>query len=289
MMNASEVANALFVAWETGNVEGAAGLLADDFRLTGPAPVPLDKRAFLSFQQVHNEAFADWKFNPQEAGKEGDQVRFHIQITATHTGAYDVGKLGLPVPPVLATGKRRQWPAELFTFTVNDGRIASLHVDTQPGSGVLGTLEWLGVVLPAPSAPSPREMGRRWAELWNAGADLAVIDELVAPDFVSHGAPPGLPAGREGVRQWVGIFHRAFPDLYSTVEDLIVEGDKVVERFSAGGTQRGDFFGIPPSGKKATTTGINILRIADGQVVEHWGNGDDLGFMQQLGVIPSMG
>lgn len=288
-MNASEVANALLVAWEEDDLDRTVSLLADDFVLTGPAPVPLHKQAFLLFRQVHREAFADWKFNPREVKSQGSQVKLNVQITATHTGTYDVGKLGLPVPPIPATGKRRQWPTDELTFTIKDGQIASLHVETPPGSGVLGALEWLGVALPAPSAPSPREIGHRWAELWNAGVDLALIDELVAPNFVSHSAPPGLPAGREGVKQWVTLFHRAFPDLYSTVEDLIVEGDKVVERFSGGGTHRGDFFGIPPTGKKATTTGINILRIADGQIVEHWGNGDDLGFMQQLGVIPSMG
>lgn len=285
-MNTTETAKAALAAWEAHDPGTMAGFLMDDFVLTGPAPVPLDKQAFLVFQQVHNGGFADWKFNPEVLEAQGDRVKMRIQITATHTGTFHVDKLGLPVPPVLATGKRRQWPQELLTFTVKDGRIASLHVDTQPEGGVTGTLIWLGVDLPAPKAVLPKDLGYRWAELWNANVDLALVDELVAPEFVSHGAPAGLPAGPEGVKMWVTIFHQAFPDIYSRAEDVIVEGDKVVERFTAGGTHQGNFFGIPPTGKKGMITGINILRVANGKIVEHWGNSDDLGMLQQLGIIP---
>lgn len=285
-MNATETAKTALATWEAHDPGKMASLLADDFILTGPVPVPLDKQAFMVFQQVHNEAFADWKFNPEVLEAQGDRVKMRIQITATHTGSLDVGKLGLPMPLIPATGKRRQWPQELFTFIVKDSRVSSLHVDTQPEGGVLGTLAWLGIDLPAPGAMSPKDLGYRWAELWNANVDLAIIDELVAPDFVSHSAPVGLPAGREGVKQWVSLFHKAFPDIYSTAEDVIVDGDKVVERFIAGGTHQGEFFGIPPTGKKGMITGINILRVANGKIVEHWGNSDDLGLLQQLSVVP---
>jgi steroid delta-isomerase-like uncharacterized protein len=131
-------------------------------------------------------------------------------------------------------------------------------------------------------------LAHRWAEIWNAGSDLAQIDELVTPDFVSHSAPPGLPGGPAGVKQWAGIFHTAFPDIYSVVDDVIAEGDRVVERFHSGGTHRGEFFGIPPTGRSGEISGINIFRIAGGRIAEHWGNSDDLGLMQQLGIIPAM-
>jgi predicted ester cyclase len=286
-MNPAAIAKAALSAWEEGNPAKTAELLAEDFTLIGPAPVPLDKSAFLAFQQVHNEGFADWKFNPEVAEERDDYVRLDIQITATHTGVYDVSKLGLPVPPIPATGKRRQWPQESLTFTVKEGKISSIHAQVAPEGGIAGTLAWLGVELPEPAALSPREIGHRWAQLWNAGVDLAIIDEMVADDFVSHSAPPGLAPGREGVKQWVAIFHKAFPDIYSKVEEVIVEGDKVVERFSAGGTHQGEFFGIPPTGRRGSITGINILRIANGKVVEHWGNSDDLGMLQKLGIIPA--
>ena len=133
-----------------------------------------------------------------------------------------------------------------------------------------------------------RNLGHRWAELWNADRSLDVIDEIVDESFVSHGAPPGLPPGKEGVRIWASIFRKAFPDVRSIAEDVIVEGDKVVERFTAWGTFNGEFMGIPPTGKAGSTTGINIFRVANGKIVEHWGNSDDLGMMQKIGVIPMM-
>jgi steroid delta-isomerase-like uncharacterized protein len=133
----------------------------------------------------------------------------------------------------------------------------------------------------------PTSIAHRWTELWNTTSDLAIIDDLVTPDFVSHSAPPGLPGGPAGVKAWVQIFRTAFPDLYSVADDIITAGDRVVERFHAGGTHRGAFFGIPPTGRRGEITGINIFRVVDGRVAEHWGNSDDLGLLQQLGVIPT--
>jgi hypothetical protein len=82
---------------------------------------------------------------------DGDTVRMTIQITATHTGAFDVSKLGLPVPPIAATGKHRAWPVEHMAITVENGLISRLEVNNEPGGGVVGTLEWLGVRVPAPA------------------------------------------------------------------------------------------------------------------------------------------
>ena len=139
------------------------------------------------------------------------------------------------------------------------------------------------------STEQNRQLGARWAELWNADKSLDVVDEIVDENFISHSTPAGLPPGREGVRIWATVFRTAFPDIQATADDVIVEDDKVVERFSASGTFKGEFMGIPPTGKSGGTTGINIFRVANGKIVEHWGNSDDLGMMQQMGVIPSMG
>jgi len=125
-------------------------------------------------------------------------------------------------------------------------------------------------------------------ECFNQG-NLAVADELLAADYVDHAAPPGLPAGVEGFKQLVAIYRTAFPDLHVTIEDQIAEGDKLATRFTASGAHQGELMGIAPTGKKVTVTGIAIERIVDNKIVEHWLVSDQLGMLQQLGVIPAQG
>ena len=114
--------------------------------------------------------------------------------------------------------------------------------------------------------------------------------ESLAPDFVAHmpGAPE--PMNREAFIQFQGVILSAFPDFAPTLEDQIAEGDKVANRvvFHAG-THKGDFQGIPPTGKPVTITAITIDRVAGGKIVEHWIEFDALGMMQQLGAVPAPG
>jgi predicted ester cyclase len=121
------------------------------------------------------------------------------------------------------------------------------------------------------------------------GGDLSVMDELVAEDFLDHSALPGTPPGREGAKEFVRIFHAGFPDLSLTNEDIIEEGDKVVHRYVLRGTHQGEFMGIPPTGNRIEVHGIDELRVAGGKIVERWGQVDQLGLMQQLGVVPPPG
>ncbi len=131
-------------------------------------------------------------------------------------------------------------------------------------------------------------MRRFYEEAFNK-KNRAAIDEFIDPTQVDHAAPPGTPGGLEGARQTVTMYLTAFPDLYFMVEDFIAEGDKVVARLTVRGTQQGVFMGIPPTGKHATVTAIDINRMAGGKSVEHWLEMDTLGLLQQLGVIPAPG
>ncbi len=121
-------------------------------------------------------------------------------------------------------------------------------------------------------------------DVYNQG-NLAAIDDYVAADFVIH-APSEDIHGPAGARQFVAGLRKAFPDFHITIEDQIADGDRVVTRWTAEGTHLGEFQGIPPTGKHGTMTGIDIDRVVDGKVVECWVNEDDLGLLQQLGVIP---
>ena len=128
-------------------------------------------------------------------------------------------------------------------------------------------------------------MRKFFEELFNAG-DLSVADEIVGANYLNHNAMPGEVPGREGLKAFVTSLRMSFPDLRLTVEDLIAEEDKVVTRFSASGTQRGEFAGIPATGRPVQISAINIHRLRDGQIHEAWLNWDVLGLMQQLGVLP---
>ena len=125
-------------------------------------------------------------------------------------------------------------------------------------------------------------------EVWNQGK-LDVIDEIFATDYVGHYVGSPDIHGPEGEKQFVTMYRTAFPDFHVTVHDMIAEGDKVIGRWTATGTHKGDLMGIPPTGVQETHTGITIERIADGKVVEVWINWDALGMLQQLGVIPPLG
>ena len=137
------------------------------------------------------------------------------------------------------------------------------------------------------SPEAHKALFRRFAdEALNRG-NLDAIDEFMPPNFVEHEPLPVPAAGREGVKQFFAQLRSGLPDLQMTIEDLIAEGDRVVARFVVRGTHQGAFLGIPPTGKSVGFTGIDIVRIANGRIVEHWGNTDTLGFLQQLGAIPA--
>src|SRR6266511_34108 len=123
-------------------------------------------------------------------------------------------------------------------------------------------------------------------EVWSRGR-LDVIDELIADEFVATviGAPEQI-RGPQGFREFVGLYRKAFPDLRITIDEQIAEGESVVTRWTATGTNEGELMGMAATGKQATTAGINVNRVSGGKLVEGWGLFDQLGLLQQLGAVP---
>jgi predicted ester cyclase len=120
-------------------------------------------------------------------------------------------------------------------------------------------------------------------EVYNRG-DLAVVDEVAASNLVIH-VPSRDIHGREGAKQYVTALRTGFPDLHFTVEDQVAEGDLVVTRWTARGTHRGSFEGVPATGREVRLAGTDIDRLVGGEVVECWAQVDELGLMRQLGAI----
>ena len=118
--------------------------------------------------------------------------------------------------------------------------------------------------------------------------NLAVADEIIHPDFFDHTNPPGMQHGINGHKAIVALFRASFPDLQWQIDDMLAVDDKVVIRTTMRGTHRGEFFGIPPTGRHVVVSGTHVLRLAGGKIVEHWGNNDDLGLIRQIGALPAL-
>jgi steroid delta-isomerase-like uncharacterized protein len=136
------------------------------------------------------------------------------------------------------------------------------------------------------SAQDHKTITRRYFEdVWNR-KDLAAIDELVAADVVGH--VPGTTIRDVTVlKERVNTLYAIYSEPHFTVEDQIAEGDKALVRWTFRGTHTGDYMGRQATGKQVTATGMNLFRLANGKIAEIWLNADDLGELQQLGVIPA--
>ena len=118
---------------------------------------------------------------------------------------------------------------------------------------------------------------REQEELWTCTGNLDAAQELFVPEQA------------EAAKQEAADFRQGFPDVVSTIEDLIAEGDKVVARWRARATHQGEYMGIPPTGKEVEFTGISVYRIEAGKIAESWNVEDELGLMRQIGAVAELG
>jgi steroid delta-isomerase-like uncharacterized protein len=137
------------------------------------------------------------------------------------------------------------------------------------------------------AAMTNKDVITRFVDEFQTGHDWAAFDELLHPDVVDHGRDPDVPAGREGVRLLFEGMLAAFPDLRAEILDQAAEGDKVWTHKVFRATHEGEFSGIPATGREVEFRVIDIVRIRDGQIVEHWNVLDRLTLLQQLGAVPA--
>jgi steroid delta-isomerase-like uncharacterized protein len=138
----------------------------------------------------------------------------------------------------------------------------------------------------------PQQLAAREGEvvgyaMEDAAQRLVALDEVLAPDAKIHVPGNGGPMNPDEYKRFLAQFYRAFPGLQVTIEDEVTEGDKMTARWTIRGEHKGDFRGLPATGKPVTLTGIAIWRIVDGKTAEEWVEWDALGLMQQLGAIPA--
>jgi steroid delta-isomerase-like uncharacterized protein len=133
-------------------------------------------------------------------------------------------------------------------------------------------------------------VARGLAEQVFSEGDLDVFEEIIADSYVNHSIPvPGIPGTKDGFRELVRATRTAFPDVAVHVDDMVAERDMVVFHDHVRATSTGEFFGVPPSGGVIEWTEMHWLRVADGRIVEHWTNFDQLGILRQLGALGSDG
>jgi steroid delta-isomerase-like uncharacterized protein len=137
------------------------------------------------------------------------------------------------------------------------------------------------------STEANKTLVRRLFEEVVVSGKLDSLEELIHEDYVDYTQPPGWPTDRAGLGQLVLYFHSAFPDIHVTIHEIIAEEDLVAERQTFRAFHRGEFFGIPATGRRVEMSGTHFFRIANGKIIEHRANNDDLGMLRQLGVIPS--
>jgi steroid delta-isomerase-like uncharacterized protein len=200
-------------------------------------------------------------------------------LSGTNTGAF----LGMP-----PTGR---------TFTVHAIQTLRLEndqfVEHWGGISLIDLMRQLGVyetVIGGPRAEILMGMVRKYIQAINDD-DFDLLAEVTDENFVDEAAAsiPGLPPGLEGGKAVHLMLRAGFPDLKFTIEDIVVDGDNVVLKASGHGTNTGAFFGIPPTGKEVSWTSMRILRAKGGKFVSGASKFDQVGILQQMGIVPSLG
>jgi len=132
-----------------------------------------------------------------------------------------------------------------------------------------------------------KQIVRRFVDEYQTGGDRQAFAELMHPELVDHSRPPGIAEGPEGVRQQFDLFRAAFSGFRATIDEQVAEGDLVVTRKRFHGVHDGDFLGVPPTGREVEIAVIDIVRVRDGRIAEHWNVVDRLGLLEQLGALPA--
>jgi predicted SnoaL-like aldol condensation-catalyzing enzyme len=152
------------------------------------------------------------------------------------------------------------------------------------------TLTVAACATPSHGAPAMSDQNkavvRKFVEEFKNRGNHDIVDEVYTADFAHHFKDPRLPPGRAAMKLLGKSVVAAFPDVHATIEDLLVDGDRVIERTVAGGTSKGPFNGVPPTGKPVQWTEIHIYRLKDGKIAELWSEIDFLAILAQLGALP---
>ncbi len=256
-----------------GNLALVDELLSADYVFRAPNIPEQGREARKQFLESHRNAFPDRHFTVDELFAESEKGVVRWSLTGTHLGTW---------AGVAPSGKKVA-VSGTTTFRVTNGMIAEESAQWD----ALGFMQQLGAA-PASTEANKALVRRCVEEILNQG-NFALVDELYSADSVFHGPAHPELRGREAIKQYYASLRAAIPDLCLTLEELVAEEDKVVGRWSAVGTHRGEFWGIAPTGKSLTWSGTTTFQIRSGAVTDQFVHSDALGFLQQVGAVPPLG
>ena len=240
--------------------------------------VPMNRDAFIASQEMYMQAFSELHVEVVNTFDMGDGWVAEEQIyKGINTGSY------MGIPP---TGRQTAIRGAVLCHVDESGLVTYLHSYWDN----ITLLTQLGAFPPTPPPPTPEEISRNliarcYDELWNQ-QKLDVVAEIRSADVIYHDPAAGDIIGTEAGKLHVAQSLSAFPDIHVTVDDIIAEGDMAAVRYTFTGTHKGEAFGVPATGASIAVTGINIIKVANGKIVEEWAMWDVLGMLEQIGAVP---
>jgi steroid delta-isomerase-like uncharacterized protein len=270
------------------NVAAVDDLYAADYIYHSPGNQDLDREGLKHGFSAYLTAFPDAQMVVEDIFTSGDKVVSRFRCIGTHRGTYE----GVPAT------KKQIVVSSIIIHRLKEGKI----VEDWECENTLSILQQLGVIsIPGfdfvpPSSTKHPELKNPLSTEENIAIikkvvhefnqrNLDILDEVCSPDFVYHG-PSNPDWDRESIKAGLGMMQNSIPDMKIVLEDIVATPEKVAYRISMQGTHLGELWGVQPTGKKITRTGMLIDHFSDGKIVEEWQWMDWLGLMQQLGLIP---
>ena len=292
------IAEAYFAAFNDGDADALGALLAPDYRHQGALVADQDRAIHQERLRTNRAAFPDGHYELAEIIAQGDLVAIRHVFTGTLQGPYaGVDPAGQPVAVRGVHIHRIACGQIVETWNSGDGLglLRQIGALPSPGPSPRTALE----VAATPAAASPAaddcppgtaeenaEIGRRWTEEALDSHDLDLLDEFVAEDLIHHAGIFVDEIGRGALKEDLAALIAAFPDVRFSADVIVADDDSAAVRWTGRGTHEGELQGLAPTGLPVVFTGINVYRIACGQIVEGWSEPDALGLLRQLGAIP---
>jgi steroid delta-isomerase-like uncharacterized protein len=296
---ATALAEAYVAAFNAGDADALAALLAPNYRHHGAVVADQDRDLHIERLRVNRAAFPDGRYEVQDIFAEGGLVVVRSVFTGALQGPYaGVEPAGQPVTVRAVHIHRVECGQIVETWNNGDALGLLRQIGALPGAGPsprtpLQELATPAIASPAANCPpgtaaANAAIARRWTEDALDKHDLDLLDEFVAADLVHHAGIFVDEVGRDALKHDLAALLTAFPDAHFTADVVVASGDRAAVRWTGRGTHQGELQGLAPTGKPVVFTGINLYRIACGQIVEGWSEVDALGLLRQLGAVPDV-